>query len=674
MSEVLSLIGVPARTSVLGHWDSLDPDGAQVGGDIRLSGWALTNGPTAPTVTIFRDGLRVRRVQAVTQRADLESLYGRNLTGGGWECVLQTSHADIGSQLHATVTDGTGAASLGHRLLQAPTRSTLAGNDSAITGSLEEPLKDQVALAGGVLTVEGWVLFGDRPADVIELSLGDRYPIRIRRAKLRSDVANGLGVAHPSAVACGFSDLVSIPADWAGRTVNLQITATGPSGRTWTTPQQSIVIAPRPEPAEVLDRLGPLIARSKTRVTQTTSGSGSDRLRVCVFTHSLNLGGGELYLQELLVRMARNHDVDLMVVSPIDGPLKRDLLAAGIEVHITNHYAVDAAHYLGRISELGMIALAFGADAVVVNTLGAFAAVDGALEAGLPVFWAIHESFDFELFTFLNWGDGGLHPGVRERWIACLEQAQTIFEADATRAMFADMVPGLQGRCVRYGINLEEIQLYRKQHDRADLRRALDISPGQRVLLCMGIFQERKSQLALVVAFAEVAETFPDVLLVLVGYHGSNYALSVETTVRALGLSDRVRILPVVRDTHAWYHAADILVSSSDTESLPRSMMEAHAFGLPVLAADVFGMPEIIRDGENGWLFSPRSGLSLVATLRRILGLSTEALAAVAAQCVEDSVRYDGSGYAAEYVRLINDARAGQPGQHERKDVQHAEL
>ncbi len=52
-------------------------------------------------------------------------------------------------------------------------------------------------------------------------------------------------------------------------------------------------------------------------------------------------------------------------------------------------------------------------------------------------------------------------------------------------------------------------------------------------------------------------------------------------------------------------HKTDILINVSSTEGLPVSMMEALSFGIPVIATDVGGVREIIKDGYNGWLISP---------------------------------------------------------------------
>jgi glycosyltransferase involved in cell wall biosynthesis len=169
----------------------------------------------------------------------------------------------------------------------------------------------------------------------------------------------------------------------------------------------------------------------------------------------------------------------------------------------------------------------------------------------------------------------------------------------------------------------------------------------------MGVFQERKSQLALVIAFAQLAELFPDAHLVLVGDHPTPYAAAVHEAVERLGLDRQVHLVPIHPDTYRWYYVSDVLVSASDTESLPRSVLEAMAFGLPTMAADVFGLSEVIQDGVNGWLCRPRSGNALTVGLRRALECPADDRRRISEECRSQSAAYDGKHYPAEYFQLM---------------------
>ena len=82
-----------------------------------------------------------------------------------------------------------------------------------------------------------------------------------------------------------------------------------------------------------------------------------------------------------------------------------------------------------------------------------------------------------------------------------------------------------------------------------------------------------------------------------------------EGLVSSLGLSERVRLLGHIRreEMNALYDRADLIVITSRSEGIPLVLMEAMARGKIVLAPAITGIPELIRDGETGFLYQPGS-------------------------------------------------------------------
>lgn len=141
--------------------------------------------------------------------------------------------------------------------------------------------------------------------------------------------------------------------------------------------------------------------------------------------------------------------------------------------------------------------------------------------------------------------------------------------------------------------------------------------------------------------------------MVIVGWNPSEYGFAVKRWVHDLQLDDKVSIVDVDHDTYRWYHASDIVASASDVESLPRSFLEAMAFGSPIVSADVFGVSEVVLDGTNGWLFEANDGSSLIKGLTRAIGCSDSELQTMSDRCREDALGFDGRGYASEFRNLI---------------------
>jgi glycosyltransferase involved in cell wall biosynthesis len=97
----------------------------------------------------------------------------------------------------------------------------------------------------------------------------------------------------------------------------------------------------------------------------------------------------------------------------------------------------------------------------------------------------------------------------------------------------------------------------------------------------------------------------------------------------AAGLGDRVRFTgsldaAAIRRLLA---SADVFVLPSWREGLPRSIIEAMAAGLPVLASGIRGCRELVEPGVNGWSFPPRNPSGLSSTLRQAAETPTLELA-----------------------------------------------
>jgi glycosyltransferase involved in cell wall biosynthesis len=99
-----------------------------------------------------------------------------------------------------------------------------------------------------------------------------------------------------------------------------------------------------------------------------------------------------------------------------------------------------------------------------------------------------------------------------------------------------------------------------------------------------------------------------------------------EDIVRANQLTNRVYFAGQrsKEETFALMAACDLFVLNSSYEGFPHVVLEAMCAGLPVVATEVGGTPELVRDGENGLLISSHANGALASTLRRLLSCSEE--------------------------------------------------
>jgi N-acetyl-alpha-D-glucosaminyl L-malate synthase BshA len=125
------------------------------------------------------------------------------------------------------------------------------------------------------------------------------------------------------------------------------------------------------------------------------------------------------------------------------------------------------------------------------------------------------------------------------------------------------------------------------------------LSENQVTLMHISNFRPVKRVNDVVRIFARVRESL-DARLVLVG-DGPEYSRTREL-VEKLGLAEFVRYVGVVDDVVPLLKAADVLLLPSESESFGLVALEAMASGVPVVASDVGGLPEVVEHGVTGFL------------------------------------------------------------------------
>ncbi|GAA3619912.1 hypothetical protein GCM10022267_02580 [Lentzea roselyniae] len=529
------------------------------------------------------------------------------------------------------------------------------GDDPLALVELDGPAPD-AEVTGDLVLVTGWAMLNSRAPSMVEVFVEGSGVTRARTRLPRPDVGAAFP-DFPDAVVSGFEARVPVDIPPGGaRRVSIRVRLTTHGVGEWTSPTRFVTV--RNPAGDAADEL--LADELEAQSLSLLEGvrDRRDPKHVLVLTHSLAIGGGQLWLQELLTGLVKKHDWRATVVTPVDGPLRDDCAALGVPVHLTSHYRIgDIASYEGHVSELAMIARASGAGVALVNTLGAFSAADATKRAGLPTAWVVHESFELADFSFQNWGPAGLAPAVKQRWERSLGTVdRLLFVADATREMFVGHSTPQRCRTIRYGTPMVRFGGRISEHRRREARERLGVPKDALLLLNVGVVEPRKGQAGLIAAAERVRHVAPNLVVAIVGQHPTPYGLALDDLVARGGLEESVRLVPIQRDPTPWFHAADLFVNASDIESLPRSILEAVCCGLPVLASDVFGAREMIEDGRTGWLFEPNNADALTVALLRALDTPAERRREFADNAFAKlSDWLEPTGYADEYSDVLSE-------------------
>ena len=158
------------------------------------------------------------------------------------------------------------------------------------------------------------------------------------------------------------------------------------------------------------------------------------------------------------------------------------------------------------------------------------------------------------------------------------------------------------------------------------LRRSLNISPEERVVLAAGRLSREKGHSDLVTAFRYLTKQQPDrpTCLVLAGDGPERHRI--EAMTKSLDGNHRVLLPGHVSDLRGYYAMADLMVLPSHTEGSPNVLLEAMAAGLPIVATRVGGVPEIVCHGQSAILVEPRRFRALARGMELLL--SNRSLAA----------------------------------------------
>lgn len=137
--------------------------------------------------------------------------------------------------------------------------------------------------------------------------------------------------------------------------------------------------------------------------------------------------------------------------------------------------------------------------------------------------------------------------------------------------------------------------------------------------LFLGRIVEAKGVIDLLYAWQEVLESVPSAELIFAGAGGIDAARAVADQ---LGILGRVTFAGWVGGDQKLHllRRASVFVLPSHAEAMPMSVLEAMAFGLPVVATRVGGIPHAVRDGRDGLLVEVGDVASLAAALTAMLG------------------------------------------------------
>ena len=170
------------------------------------------------------------------------------------------------------------------------------------------------------------------------------------------------------------------------------------------------------------------------------------------------------------------------------------------------------------------------------------------------------------------------------------------------------------------GIKLERFQLEGfKRVNKSQIRKKLGLDSDDTLLIYVGRLHPIKGVRFLIEAMNILKNNEIEIKLIIVG--DGHHKRDLEMLIKNLELKNQVEFKGwIPHEIIPEYMAAsDIFILPSLTEGFPNVCLEAMASGLPIITTKIDGMSEIIEDGKNGYLVSPKNPFQIAERLKDLI-------------------------------------------------------
>ena len=328
-------------------------------------------------------------------------------------------------------------------------------------------------------------------------------------------------------------------------------------------------------------------------------------MRVLEAISDTNIGGAG----NLLLTRLRNSDrerISTAVVLPCGSMLIDRLERIGIKCYTVDG-CIDKSFDIGAIRKLCDVINDFEPD--IINAHGCISARIAALFCRVPVrIYTRHCAFDIPLYMRcfpIKQSIGALN---------LLLSTNVIAVADAAADNLIDM--GVPEKRISVIINgVDGFEKYNEAKRKRE-REKLGVSDKFVVGICARL-ERCKDHVTFLRAARVLARKNEKYRFLIIG-DGSERKNLVELT-EALGISDKVIFTGFTDEVERYYNCLDLNVNCSiGTETSSLALSEGMSIGLPSVASSFGGNPNMVRDGENGYIYEVGDFFSLAACIGRI--------------------------------------------------------
>lgn len=330
-------------------------------------------------------------------------------------------------------------------------------------------------------------------------------------------------------------------------------------------------------------------------------------IRVLLVITGLATGGATNVVLDIARHLRSRPEFEVELVTGPIPPGRNDVTHRAFEMGIPTTVVPSLVNRISpftnfkAVSELYKIMVRGEFD--IVHTHSSVAGIVGrfaALAAGIPVIlhhvhgWALHKGMS----RMTKW----IYLTLERVCASFTDRIITVAGPDIRKGFDSGIGKQEKFTLIHNGIDLEKFRQARSPEKK--LRASLGLAPNSKVVGMVGRLDEQKNPMDLIRAAAIVVKSYPNVQFLVVG--DGNLRPECESLIEEHGLQGKF-LLPGFRDDVARIlPMLSITAMSSLWEGLPLAFMEAMSAGKPIVANDVDGASDVVKEGETGFLVPPQ--------------------------------------------------------------------
>lgn len=308
------------------------------------------------------------------------------------------------------------------------------------------------------------------------------------------------------------------------------------------------------------------------------------------------IGGAQKYILDLAKSFNKKYDILVAAGGKINSPLFKKLAKEKIKYYPLKHLKrqINPLSDILAVLELRKLIKLFKPDIIHLNS--SKAGVIGSLAVnGIPKIKVVYTAHGFVFNEQIGFLKKIFYKFVEKFFAIYKNKIITVSEYDRQTAIKNKIAPAKKFITISNGLDIQNLKFFSKE----DARKKLNLPQTNIVVGTIANYYPVKALDRIIGAAKIITKEFNETKFILIGDGLEKKKL--QKQIRKENLTNNF-LLGAVKDASYCLKAFDVFILSSKKEGFPYAILEAMLAEVPIVATNVGGIPEMITDGENGFL------------------------------------------------------------------------